>query len=117
MAQHSGPIVSRVMSKESRGGYRIPCAGPVRLSWDDERGQTQYAVGKCIDISENGLRVEVRESIPLRTRVAFRIEGINESGSGSVRHTTRRNMKVVLGVALSHPLAKQILESLKRAEA
>jgi hypothetical protein len=103
------------MTNESRRGKRIPCAGPVRLSWEDVRGQTQYAVGKCIDISEAGLRVEVRESIPVRTRVAFRIEAINESGSGSVRHATRRNMKVVLGLALSHPLTQQILESLERA--
>jgi len=102
------------ITKESRRNNRFPCAGPVRLSWD-ERGQPQYALGKCIDISKAGLRVELQESIPVRTRVAFRMEAINESGSGTVRHVTRRNMKVILGLALSHPLTKQILESLERA--
>jgi hypothetical protein len=84
-----------MVNKESRRRHRIPCAGPVRLSWEDERGQTQYALGKCIDISEAGLRVELQQMIPVRTRVAFRMEAINESGSGSVRHATRRNIKVV----------------------
>ena len=103
------------ITKESRRNNRVPCAGSVSLSWDDERGQTRYASGKCIDISEAGLRVELKESIPVRTRVAFRMEAINESGSGTVRHATRRNMKVVIGLALSHPLTKQILQSLERA--
>lgn len=103
------------ITKESRRNNRVRCAGPISLSWDDERGQTRYASGKCIDISEAGLRVELKESIPVRTRVAFRMEAINESGSGTVRHATRRNMKVVIGLALSHPLTKQILQSLERA--
>jgi hypothetical protein len=114
MAHRDGRIVSIMTAKEYRRGNRVPCAGPVRVTWDDDRGQTHYALGKCLDISENGLRVELQESIPVRTRVAFRIERIDESGSGSVRHATRRNMKVVLGISLSHPLTKQILESLKR---
>jgi hypothetical protein len=100
------------MSKENRRRSRIPCDSPIRVSWDDEQGQPSYIVGKCIDISEDGLRIEVRESIPLGTRVQFRIEALDETGSGSVRHATRRNLKVVLGLALSHPVTAQILQSL-----
>jgi hypothetical protein len=100
------------MTKENRRRRRIPCVSPIRISWEDEHGQPSYVTGKCIDISEDGLRIEVREAIPVHTRVQFRIEALDQSGSASVRHATRRNLKVVIGLALSHSVAQQILESL-----
>ena len=83
--------------------------GPIRLSWEDERGQPRFVQAKCLDISESGLRVETSQPIPLRTGLILRAERINLSGPATVRHSQRYGAKYILGIELSQVLHEKTL--------
>jgi hypothetical protein len=88
----------------------------VRISWEDARGLRNYGIGKCVDVSEDGLRIEVAEAIPLHSHVSLRAEGINFSGSATVKHVARRGSKFILGLELSHGLRDQVLALLRQPQ-
>ena len=102
--------------KESRRHSRIPYAGPIRLAWDD-RGQPQYCLTKCIDISAAGLRVESPVSVPLRTRVLLNADAIHVSGAACLKNVERRGSKYVLGLELNDKLRDQALAAIGSAAA
>ena len=96
--------------KERRSSYRIPYAGQVLVLWEDGN-DSRYMQGKCLDVSERGMRIEVPGPIPLRTRIIVRIERINLSGSASVRHVRRSGNYYLLGLEMSQELKCQALAS------
>ena len=96
-------------ASDGRRHRRVPYIGPIRLSWEDERGQPKFVQAKCVDISESGLRVEVSQSIPVRTCLILRAERINLSGSATVRHSQRYGSKYILGIELSQSLQDKTL--------
>ncbi len=61
----------------------------------------RYAQAKCLDISEDGLRIQVSEPVPVRTRLLFRADLINFGGSATVRCVSWRGCKYILGLSLS----------------
>ncbi len=67
---------------------RVPPHQPVRLVWVDQRGQVKCAAGGCIDASSKRIHIQVRESIPLQTRVMLRADGLRLAGAASVRYVT-----------------------------
>lgn len=75
---------------------RAPSEKPVRLAWLDERGQIRCVTGRCIDVSSRRIHVEVREPIPLDTRVMVRAHGISVAGSTSVKYVTRCEASFIL---------------------
>ena len=83
---------------------RIPYSGPVRLSWEDQRGELNFAAGKCLDISKAGLQIEVPVPIPRGTYLTFRADRINVSGTASVRNTLTKGSRYILGLELNAPL-------------
>jgi len=80
---------------------RSPINARVRLVWDDERGTSRMCYGKCVDISEKGLRVQLDESIPVRSYVQFEIREMNFRGSASVRFMGRKGMRNEVGLEFS----------------
>jgi hypothetical protein len=89
----------------------------VRISWEDAYGLRKYAQARCLDVSEDGLLIEVPEPIPLHSTVSLRAEAIKLAGSGTVKHVTRRGTKVVLvGLELSHALRDQALALIRPAQ-
>lgn len=88
----------------TRRHSRIPYNGPVRLSWEDQRGELNFAAGKCLDISKAGLQIEVPVSIPRGTYLTFRADRINVSGTASVRNVVSKGSKYILGLELNAPL-------------
>jgi PilZ domain-containing protein len=95
--------------KDLRRQRRIPFAGLIRLSWD-ERGDTHYCQAKCIDISENGLRVEAPVAIPAQTRISLRAEGLKLSGTAVLKNIVRRGgSKHILGLQLGQALQEKAL--------
>jgi hypothetical protein len=76
-------------------------------------GQTRFAQGKCIDISETGMRMEVPVPVPLRTTVAVRAEKIRLNGSATVRHVARYGSKYILGIEMSQILQEQTLAAIR----
>ena len=69
---------------------------PVRLAWLDQRGQIRCVTGRCIDKSSRRIHVEVREQIPLYTRVMLRADGFSVAGSTSVKYVTRCDTTFIL---------------------
>ena len=46
-----------LVNKESRRRNRIPCAGPVRLSWKDERGSRVLSVRSGEDFGADRIQI------------------------------------------------------------
>jgi hypothetical protein len=90
--------------KENRRHPRVSYAGAVRISWQDERGLPHFAKAKCLDLSHEGLRIEITEPIPVLSRLSLRAEQINLGGSASVRHIASSGCKYILGLNLSQAL-------------
>jgi hypothetical protein len=98
---------------ESRRHHRIPYAGPIRVGWSDSTGSPRFAVAKCIEVSESGIRIEVSVNIPERTVLQMNAERIKFAGSGTVKHTVRRGAKYILGLELSHSMGAKAVAALR----
>jgi hypothetical protein len=75
---------------------RVPSDKPIRLAWLDERKQIRCLAGRCVAVSSRRVHVEVREQIPLHTRVMLRADGISIAGSTTVKYVTRCDTKFIL---------------------
>jgi|SRR5579863_6614398 len=98
--------------KDGRRHYRVPYVGPIRLKWDDARGNARFVQGKCIDVSENGLRVEVPTRIEPGTRIFLNAERIKLSGAAAVKHVERSGARYILGLELSEKAQEKTLAAL-----
>ncbi len=103
-------------TKETRRNRRIPYSGLVRISWEDSHG-ARFAQGRCIDVSESGLRIEAPVSIPLHTPVMLTAERIGLAGSASVKHLSRFGAKYLLGLQLNGILPAKVREALREPQA
>ena len=102
------------MSKtEIRRHSRIPYSGRVRFSWEDSQGRPRFATGKCLDISDEGLRLEVIEAIPQRTIVSLQAEQVRFGGSAVVKHVARRGSKYAVGLELTQALLDKTLSAIR----
>ena len=93
------------LAKDARQQQRVPYAGPIQIGWSDASGEPKYTHGKCVDISEGGLRIEVPVAIPAGTRLMLNAERIKVSGSASVKAVTRHGGRFILGLELSQKLS------------
>jgi hypothetical protein len=98
-----------VSKRDKRRHQRIPCLGVARIFWEDERGLVRYAQAKYLDISQEGLCIEVAEPIPVRSILSVRVERIQVSGSATVRYIAWRRCKHILGLNLSETVDKNSL--------
>ena len=101
-----------ITSKNNRRHRRIPYVGPLRISWE-ELGQQCFAQARCIDISEEGMRVDVARPVRLGTRILLSAERLKVSGAADVRHTDRSGGRYLLGLNLSQALAPSKLAELE----
>ena len=99
--------------KEGRRHSRIPYVGPIRISWDEPSGNPRFAMGKCIEVSESGMRVEISTSIPARSAVTLNAERIKLAGSATVKHVARHGSKFILGLELSQSMTEKAVASLR----
>jgi len=74
----------------------VPSDKAVRVAWVDERGQLRCVPGRCIDVSERRIHMEVPEQIPLRTRVALSTGRKSIPGPNLVKYLTRCDTKFIL---------------------
>ena len=83
-----------------RRNQRFPFSGKVTLSW--EQG-SDYAMarGTCLDISQNGLSIKIKEPIPVGSYVGLSIEPLGFRSSASVRHIVRGTAHFTVGLELS----------------
>jgi hypothetical protein len=73
----------------------------VQLIATDPGGVARYFPGRCVDVSESGIRVELRDRLETRSYVSFQLESPRFGGSGSVRHETRSRMGWEYGLEFS----------------
>lgn len=69
-----------------------------RISWQDRFGQTRMAKVKLLDISEQGMCIEVPAPLELKTLVGILDDSIKLSGRASVRHCRRMGSKYHVGL-------------------
>lgn len=69
--------------------------------WKDRSGEDKFTTGSTVDVSESGLRLEVREPIDQRTYVTLQCAALGIHGSASVRTCIRRGTKFLLGLEFS----------------
>ncbi len=103
--------------KEGRRHSRIPYAGPVRVSWTGPTGDPAFTLGKCVEVSESGMRLEVPVQIPVRTSILLNAERIKLSGPATVRHCVRTGAKYVLGLELSQAMSDNAMAALRQPRA
>lgn len=91
-----------------RRNQRFPFSGKVTLSW--EQG-SDYAMvrGTCLDISQNGLCIKIKEPIPVGSYVGLSIEPLGFRSSASVRHIVRGVAHFTVGLELSQPAPARVL--------
>jgi len=87
-----------IKEKNQRRHERILVDSRVELSWTNEAGAPCYTRGKVVDASESGIRVEVGERIPLRTRLQIKAPSLGIHGTGSVRFCRSKAMGYQIGL-------------------
>lgn len=97
---------------DNRRHPRVQYAGLIFISWMTLDGQRNHALGKCFDVSERGLGLEVSTRIPVGSFVKVMAYGLNLNGSAIVRRFARRPGGYVLGLELSAPLDADLLANL-----
>ena len=70
-------------------------------------------MGKCIELSESGIRVEVPVNVAVRTSLTLNAERIKLAGSASVRHVTRHGAKYILGLELSQSMMEKVVVAIR----
>jgi hypothetical protein len=91
------------MSRENdlRRHTRAEKSSPIQIAWQDRSGVDRVIRGKCLDISESGMRAEVPESIDRQTYVTLQCPAFALHGRASVRTCARKGMKYILGLEFS----------------
>jgi hypothetical protein len=84
-----------------RGDPRRPFDGAVLVSWQTSTGEMKTIQGKCVDISDQGARIECEAPIDLRTTVYLRAAGYGVMGNASVRFCRRDGTKHIVGLLFS----------------
>ena len=100
------------MESDHRRHPRFQYFGVVFVSWKMFDGQRNYALGKCLDVSEGGMGLELSVRVPVGSFVRVCADGLNLDDSATVKRVTRKTGGYILGLELSRPLAPELLEDL-----
>jgi hypothetical protein len=98
--------------KNLRRHRRIPYVGPIRISWE-EYGQPRFAMAKCVDISDSGLRIESPVPVHSGASIQLGAERIKLAGAATVKHMVRNGSKYLLGVQLTQLMLNKTIAELE----
>jgi len=98
--------------KNQRRHRRIPYIGPVRISWEDQ-GNPCFAAGHCIDMSDEGLRIELVQRLRPGAMVQVAAERLRLTGTAHVKHIERSGGKFLLGLNLTEALLSRTIADLE----
>ena len=93
-----------VMAKSEKGtrrDQRTPSQGRVQLQWPDALRGRQVLTARVIDISENGMKVQVPHAIALGTYVQIKSKDYALSGVAGVKHCSREKTGYEAGLEFS----------------
>ena len=74
--------------KDCRRHPRRSVAAQVAVMWENDDGTAQWAWGRCLDVSESGVRFDVSQVIPAYKAVYVRITELGIDTYGVVRHSS-----------------------------
>jgi hypothetical protein len=69
-------------------------------------------MGRCLDISEGGLGVEIARRIAVGTHVRVHADWVSLNGAATVRHVTAVGGVFQLGLELKQPLSPEVLAAI-----
>jgi hypothetical protein len=98
--------------KDIRRQRRIAYVGPIRISWEDQ-GQPRFALARCIDISETGVRIEAPQPVRIGATIQLAAERIHLAGSATVKNVVRNGSKYLLGVQLNRGMPGQTIAEIE----
>jgi PilZ domain len=84
--------------KGRRRHWRHRQTSPIDVSWKDSVGSDLRELGRCVDMSAGGLKMELPDPILVGTPISFHVLQTNLAGKASVRHCTRTGSKYFIGV-------------------
>jgi hypothetical protein len=93
---------------ELRRSPRYRFFGVIFLSWIGPRGKN-HVMGRCLDISEGGLGIEIANQISVDTEVTVRAEWANLDSTATVRYAQTENGVWHLGLELKQPLTPEVI--------
>jgi hypothetical protein len=70
----------------------------LNLKWEDGRNRERMLRATIVDISADGLRLQVGETVPLDSAVLFDAPDLGIFGKGSVRHCSSSAGEYLIGV-------------------
>ena len=88
----------RRRGRNKRGDPRLPLSGPIQVSWKYSRALEQHSQGRCLDVSEGGLKMELPDPIDISEGIRFRVDHVHLAGTASVRYCNRVGTSYVIGV-------------------
>lgn len=97
--------------QEQRRRSRFQYFGLVSICWTSH-GERNYVLGRCLDISEHGIGLELPNRLPIGSNVTVQADWLSLSGPAAVRHAVRRAGVYVLGLEFETPLREDVLQSL-----
>ena len=100
-------------TEDIRAGQRRPFQGVVQVSWQARSGETKTVRAKCLDLSDQGARIECEPPIEFRTQVYLQAPAYGLMGNATVRYCRRSGMKHFIGLLFSS-VASQAEEGRKR---
>ena len=96
--------------KELRECPRIPVGFHATASWEDRQSRRRSSAGTCINISESGLGLQLRDAVPGNSRIRVQVPSLPLFGTGKVRHCERLAGEYRIGIELSASLPAPLLE-------
>jgi hypothetical protein len=76
-------------------------SAPLQLMWKDRQSIDRFISGNVVDVSESGIRVELRDPLEKQTYVTLQAASLGLQGSASVKSCMRKGMKYVVGLEFS----------------
>jgi hypothetical protein len=92
---------------EKRQSPRTKCNQKVRVTWTDASGLYRTMQGRCVDVSNSGIRLEVPERLEQRIFVQLQDELKKLNGTACVRYCTGGGRRYIAGLEFSGGLRWQ----------
>lgn len=87
--------------RDARRAARYPLQCAVQLSWQLPNGEPRTVRATCVDVSDQGARVECPELLAARSNVYLQAPSYGLMGNATVRFCRRQGVKYSIGLEFS----------------
>jgi hypothetical protein len=82
---------------------RFKVSFSVSLLWQEKTGEIRRIAGRCVDLSSEGMAVEVKDRVSQGTAVQVESKEFGRMGHAMVKFCRRDRMRYVIGCSFSAP--------------